>query len=246
MIGARFFEEMTVLNADEDGVFRVDSLPDGRTRVALMLSDEQRCEGAWVMGPRTRAHFKVSHLTRQAFVGTVKPGWASSLLGLPVSELVDRVVPLRQLWGCDALALTKRDSATGFFDAFTGVALSRQRVREESSTARLARAGARLFDVNAGQVKGVATQLGVTDRHLRRAFVDNVGLAPKTFARASRLRRALQRIRSDDDFGRVAVQAGYFDQAHFSADFKELVGLTPSAFVRRSTEKPLSGSACPV
>jgi AraC-like DNA-binding protein len=235
----RFFEDTTVVHADDDGVFRVDSLPDGRTRIALMFSRHQRCEGAWVIGPRTHAHFKVTENTRSALVGTLKPGWAATLLDLPVSELTNRYVPLRELWGCASFALDAND----FFTSFTEVALSR--LRSESATARLARAGARLLDTDPREVKGVAAKLGVTDRHLRRAFVDNVGVAPKAFARASRLRRAMQLIGADDDLGRVAHGAGYFDHAHFTTDFKELVGLTPSAYVRRRHERPRSGSDCP-
>lgn len=237
----RFFEETTVLNADDDGVFRVDLMPDGRTRIALMLSSTAHCDGAWVIGPRTQPSFKVARDTRQAFVGTLKPGWAATLLDLPVSELTNRMVPLRQLWGCDALKLTRER----FFNSFTDVALSRRRTHAESSTARLARAGARLLDTDLREVKHVAKRLGVTDRHLRRAFITNVGLAPKTFARVSRLQRALQRIDADDDLGRVAAASGYFDHAHFSTDFKALVGLTPSDFVRRTGDRTLQNTACP-
>lgn len=237
----RFFEETTVLNADDDGVFRVDLMPDGRTRIALMISTAARCEGAWVIGPRTHAYFKVARDTQQAFVGTLKPGWAATLLDVPVSELTNRMVPLRHLWGCDVFKLSRE----AFFSSFTDVALSRQRTHAESSTARLARAGARLLDTELHEVKRVAERLGVTDRHLRRAFVDNVGLAPKTFARVSRLQRALQRIDGDDDLGRVAAASGYFDHAHFSTDFKAMVGLTPSDFVRRTVDKTLQASVCP-
>ena len=36
------------------------------------------------------------------------------------------------------------------------------------------------------------------------------------------------------DWGRIAADAGYYDQAHLIGDFRELVGLTPGAFLKRA------------
>lgn len=35
-------------------------------------------------------------------------------------------------------------------------------------------------------------------------------------------------------WARIAVDAGYYDQSHLIADFQELVGLTPGAFLERA------------
>jgi AraC-like DNA-binding protein len=36
------------------------------------------------------------------------------------------------------------------------------------------------------------------------------------------------------DWARIAADAGYHDQAHLIADFRQLIGLTPGAFFRRA------------
>ena len=73
----------------------------------------------------------------------------------------------------------------------------------------------------------MAEQLGVTARHLRRAFKESVGIAPKEFARSVRLQRAVRSAATSKDWRRIAAHAGYCDHAHLIADFRKLVGLTP-------------------
>jgi AraC-like DNA-binding protein len=84
------------------------------------------------------------------------------------------------------------------------------------------------------RVESVADRLGVTARHLRRAFTENVGIGPKEFARTVRLQRAVRMAAISCDWARIAADAGYYDQAHLIADFRQLVGLTPGAFFKRA------------
>jgi AraC-like DNA-binding protein len=61
-----------------------------------------------------------------------------------------------------------------------------------------------------------------------------VGVPPKTFARVVRLQRLLEALRSarDPHWSALATWAGYYDQSHLVAEFKELTGVTPSAWTR--------------
>lgn len=224
------------MSADSNGELRMDSFPDGRTRIALLVTKNRQCTGLWVMGPRTSAMFKTSHGVDCAVVATIKPGWASALLDLPTSELTDQTIRLHTLWGDDALPLTCSVSRApeALAEHFVTAALARKRKREESSSARLARHAVRMLDAEALPVESVAERLGVTSRHLRRTFVENVGVGPKEFARASRLKRALRLSQTAGDWGDVASNAGYFDQSHFTTDFKALMGVTPSRFAQRA------------
>lgn len=75
---------------------------------------------------------------------------------------------------------------------------------------------------------------------------ERVGIGPKDFARSVRLQRALRRSAITKDWTRVAADAGYYDQAHLIADFRELVGLTPGAFLRRADDRsvPFASRDC--
>ena len=109
----------------------------------------------------------------------------------------------------------------------------RSRDGAEPASASLARRAVRLLEGAEVRVERVAQRLGVTARHLRRAFAESVGIGPKDFARTVRLQRAVRRVATSCDWGRIATDVGYYDQAHLIGEFRELVGLTPVAFAKR-------------
>ena len=88
----------------------------------------------------------------------------------------------------------------------------------------------------AGQLATVASQAGVSLRHLERRFADEVGLPPKAFARIVRLQRALRQIRDGASLGEVALACGYFDQAHMTRDFSRLAEMSPHAWREHTGE----------
>jgi AraC-like DNA-binding protein len=104
----------------------------------------------------------------------------------------------------------------------------------EPAAARLACRATRLVATQADlglpvRMTAVAAELGVSLRHLRRAFAEAVGLAPKQYARVARLHRALG---AEGDWSQRARLAGYYDQAHLVGEFRALLGATPEAYAR--------------
>jgi transcriptional regulator GlxA family with amidase domain len=98
----------------------------------------------------------------------------------------------------------------------------------------------RLLEGDEIRVDRVAERLGVTTRHLRRAFADTIGVGPKEFARSVRLRRAMRLAETSRDWGRIATDVGYYDQAHLIGEFRDLVGLTPVELVKRRQADQIS------
>lgn len=74
-------------------------------------------------------------------------------------------------------------------------------------------------------------------RALQRLFSDYVGVSPKWVIRRLRLHQAAFRLASAEafDLARLAQELGYFDQAHFTRDFTNLVGRPPAQY-RGETE----------
>jgi AraC-like DNA-binding protein len=64
-----------------------------------------------------------------------------------------------------------------------------------------------------------------------------VGLAPKVFCRVRRFQRVLRMLHKTTqvDWADVALECGYYDQAHFIHDFQSFCGLTPSAYLAAAT-----------
>lgn len=79
------------------------------------------------------------------------------------------------------------------------------------------------------ELRGAA---GLTKRRLLDAFRAQVGVTPKLYARIIRLRATLTRLHTDDaPLSDIALAAGYYDQPHMNADFRELCGLAPTEFL---------------
>jgi AraC-like DNA-binding protein len=74
---------------------------------------------------------------------------------------------------------------------------------------------------------GLATELAVSERHLRRRATEALGYGPKTFARIVRFQRALDLLGSGQPPAAVAALAGYADQAHLTREVVALAGRTP-------------------
>ena len=69
-------------------------------------------------------------------------------------------------------------------------------------------------------------------RSLERLFRRYVGLSPKWVLRCYRLQQAANRLTSGEafDLAELAQELGYFDQAHFSKDFKQVTGHPPGHY----------------
>ena len=81
------------------------------------------------------------------------------------------------------------------------------------------------------RVDEVARALGVTRRRLERLCARRLGIRPKLFARIVRLNAVLAGLDASERASAVdlALEAGYFDQAHLLRDFRGLAGRTPRA-----------------
>jgi AraC-like DNA-binding protein len=74
---------------------------------------------------------------------------------------------------------------------------------------------------------------GAGARALERQFDRWVGLSPKRYARVVRFHHAVGALIAAPGLpgARLAVDHGYFDQAHLSRDFKAFTGAAPRAFI---------------
>jgi AraC-like DNA-binding protein len=83
----------------------------------------------------------------------------------------------------------------------------------------------------------VTAEIGLSPRRFIELFRRQVGLPPKVFCRVRRFQNVLQMVhqRTEIDWVRVALECGYYDQAHFIHDFQSFSGLTPSAYLAAAT-----------
>jgi AraC-like DNA-binding protein len=84
------------------------------------------------------------------------------------------------------------------------------------------------------RVDQVAELAATSVRSLQRLFATYVGVSPKAVLARYRLQDAAAAIDAGtvNDLAALAAELGWFDQAHFSRDFRAVVGTTPSAYLQ--------------
>lgn len=87
-------------------------------------------------------------------------------------------------------------------------------------------------DPAALRVAPLAKSLGLSVDGLEKRFRRSVGASPKQVASILRLRRALGAHRPGTPLTRLALDAGYYDQAHFIRQVVAAVGMAPRAFLQ--------------
>jgi AraC-like DNA-binding protein len=167
----------------------------------------------------------------------LSPLGAYMLLGVPMRELSDLVIPLEDLIGPAVPTLVEQlFLAPGWSKRFELVDSFMSTRMEEShepspdvvwAWRRLSETSGRL------PIGALAKELGCSRRHLVARFREQVGPSPKTVARIIRFQSAARQFSLDDGrrFAEIAQVCGYFDQAHLNRDCRELAGTTPSSLV---------------
>ena len=241
---SRFVEDVREIVPVVGRDLQVDWLPNGRATLVFRVTEVGRSGDVAVAGPRTRALFKRPTGVSRAMLFQLKPGWSPTLLGVSANTLTAHIIPLEDVWGPSGLrlsaALLAAATPAEALDRLADTLTARAREGSESASARLVRHAVRLLEGAEVRVESVAKRLGVTSRHLRRAFKESIGVGPKDFARSVRLQRAVRIAATSKDWGRIAADAGYYDQAHLNAEFRELIGLTPGAFLKRAASTTTS------
>jgi AraC family transcriptional regulator of adaptative response / DNA-3-methyladenine glycosylase II len=114
------------------------------------------------------------------------------------------------------------------------------------ATTRVAQAAASLIEDRAleeGGLDAIAARLGITDRHLRRAFGAEFGVSPVEFAQTQRLLLA-KRLLTDTALPvtEVAYASGFGSLRRFNALFKQRYRLQPSMLRRHMRTRERSAA----
>jgi AraC-like DNA-binding protein len=85
------------------------------------------------------------------------------------------------------------------------------------------------------RIQALASELGWSRKRLATRFREEVGLPAKSLARVLRFRRAVRLLEHERDrsLAEIALDCGYFDQAHLNRDFRALGGSTPTELLAR-------------
>jgi AraC-like DNA-binding protein len=170
-----------------------------------------------------------------------RPGAFVAFTDLPMSALVDAVIPLARLFGPAAesteQAVLEADDtqAIAQLEMFLRGRQPQPDPQIELVAQLVAAIGERRDLCRADDLVPLAD---MSLRSLHRLFERYIGLGPKWVIRRTRAQQAAERVRAGDkvDWASLAGELGYHDQAHLIRDFKAQVGFTPAAYAARCAD----------
>jgi AraC-like DNA-binding protein len=213
-------------------------IPDGCIDLLFTYDSLAASDGpasAMAVGTMTRP-LSVEPTEVTAYVGVrFWPGRALPFLGVPAVAITDLSVAITDLWRPRDRRLvdTHVTPLGGWRAPFERLLLAR--LERAEPTDRTVDAAVRAILRVGGNlsIAALAPALGVTRQHLARAFARHVGVPPKMFARVARVRKVLAkaRVASNVDWAALALDAGYYDQAHLAGEVREITGRTPTEWL---------------
>lgn len=190
---------------------------------------------ARVIGTMTEAALVTVPAGGRYFGVRFRPGVAAEYVSDSMRAFVDGGAPLAEATRALPFALAERVAEAP--DHGARIALIGEFVRAGASRLRAAdhrvTRAVTLVRAGAPSIRGVAAELGVSERQLERLFAERIGSGPKHFARVVRLERAV-RLMGTALRGQAALAAaaGYADEPHLIREFRALARVTPAELAR--------------
>ena len=237
-------------------------LPSGGSQLILNLAEDEtriycevpsvggshpyilKCErspGSVLTGMSTRFH--VIDTDEQAYAAGIvfRAGGTVPFVAPPAYELSDAEVPLDCLWGRSFVQRVRDQllSASSPDAALDRLEATLEQVWREKAAHPAVQYALRTFraDPAVARVREVTDQIALSPKRFIERFKADVGVTPKRYCRLLRFQRAVSHAHQSapTDWAGLALDCGYFDQAHLIHEFREFSGLTPTAYEAHRT-----------
>jgi AraC-like DNA-binding protein len=167
-----------------------------------------------------------------------RPGAFYPFVNSPVSAMTDRSIRIADVFGDAGIALEAAIRAHDDEERWVECAQQflRGRLPKRDETVELIN---RIIDCVVAdrtiiKVDALVERFNLGKRTLQRIFSQYVGVSPKWVIMRYRLQEAADQLAHSEhvNWPKMALDLGYFDQAHFIKDFKMIVGRTPAEYAR--------------
>lgn len=205
------------------------------------LKEIQACHHVWASGVRTEPITIPSGTDAAMMVISFKKGMAAPFFPFPMNEIRDSVVDADLVWGSDFVDIRERMLETKDINArfrmmevFLVSKFASKKEVNPCVAFAVAEMSERPDEVNIARMND---RIGYSQKHFTEMFRKSVGVNPKSYLKIMRFQKAVRTIdgSTDIDWGRIAHECGFYDQAHFINDFKHFSGFTPEQYAKIHT-----------
>lgn len=212
-------------------------IPDGCVDIIVDRRSASIRGAAFVAGLMTSFHVLDLAGEQSSFGIRMFAHAARSILRVPISEFGGERVCLEDIWGAEGERVAERLLHAGDVGELLTYAESRLIERLDGLDAPspgLVHNGLKYMYEAEGVLtpSSLADKLAFSERHLRRSFERELGIAPKEMLGIIRFQSLLGGLvasarSAEVNYSDLAVRYGFYDQSHFIAAFKRYYGMTP-------------------
>ncbi|NAS13844.1 helix-turn-helix domain-containing protein [Poritiphilus flavus] len=224
-------------------------LPDGAINIVFELTDnpkyiydnesgkiQQECSDVWFSGVQ-KDYITISSHHEEMMVLVFRPGAGFPLLHTSVAIYTNRVVPAEEVLGDPILKLFQElKLPTAPEEKF--LAIERWldvQLRKDDFYLEVIRYAIEAIENSPTQINllKLSEKLGYSQKQFIQHFKKYVGITPKQFHRIVRFNEILSAVENGEELSWtvIAVDCGYFDQAHFIKDFQSFSGINPTKYL---------------
>lgn len=230
-------------------------LPDGYIYVVFDLTDYpkfiydnhtlkeiQSCRNVWFSGIREKYITIPSGRDNEMFIINFRKGKAYPFVEMPMYELTDFVVDGELVLSPGILDMRESLLECGTVQQkflYAEQYLSKLFLKKlipnpfvDYSVKLIAETPHQL------SIHHLVEKVGFSQKHLIKIFKEHVGVTPKAFLKIMRFQKAIQEIETykTANWASIALESGYYDQAHFINDFKDFSGFTPNQYLNMQSD----------
>lgn len=223
-------------------------IPDGKIEMAFILGDDIKrytSETAFILQPRAMVlgqTMEPFYIEPTGFVDTFAvsffPDGFAPFVTLPIKDLVNKETPIAQLFAeQEAVQLEQQIIAAGAtaerIEIVNHFLLKKLKKQSMVNSIVQSTIETLLSTKGSSPISTILKQNPSKRRQLERKFAKQTGLSPKQLGKLIRLQSALKIMLNapEENLTQIAHESAYYDQAHFSKDFKEFTGVSPKDFL---------------
>jgi AraC-like DNA-binding protein len=195
------------------------------------------CTESWWMG-LWNTYYIVDWPQAVRFYGVhFKPAGVYPFLQLPLSQLMNQVVPVDAIWGCFAAEIREQLYAAPTIKEGLHLLekLLMARLSESLDGLDVVQYAVRQIDRQYGtlSIQALSDFIGISQNHLGTQFKRMVGVPPKELARFYRFARVVGLIDPTQpvDWAYIARRACFYDVSHLNKDFLSFTGHNPTNYL---------------
>lgn len=222
-------------------------VPDGCIEMCFIIGEDIKrytSEDEFIIQPRAMVIGQITkpyYIQPTGYVNTFAirfyPYGFANLINLPINKLADKETPLTQLFEEKLVKeleqrMIEASSTPKRLNIIEGFLLNQ--LTDQATVDGIVKSTVDTLAQTKGSpsVQSILENNLAKRRSLERKFSSQVGISPKKLGKIIRLQTALKMLLKDesDNLTHVAYDSGYYDQAHFIKDFKELTGTNPKSY----------------